>query len=939
MNSSKYFEFDSTHRNRKLYPNPSNFSISLNTQSTNYQTALDPVALTAPIFAWTSNLFDIAGALGVNTSVNSFNITGTVEANSILNPIQYTDDNFLLVLNAGTGNDSSGKSYQFKFQQLENYYTGACVVITNSSGLSLTRRISYYQYTGTCKNGLNGPVYSISLSNFGGFPIYIGGNFSNFGNIAVWNSSNWVSLGGGTNGIVKAIALDSSGNVYIGGAFTSVGTGAGVVAVNNIAMWNVSTLSWSAVGDGVDGPVNALVSDNGMDMYVGGSFTNANAYGIYTSVTVNNVAYWNGVTWSYLGIPSDIGLNGPVNVLAYNYYSGNLYVGGSFSSTYSGTTQFNNIAYWNSGTGWNEMGSNNGGFAGTGGVSGPVYALELSFDISSFSLTIGGNFTNATAYSTSPPLPPAILNNVAVYSGTTFDVWYPISGIGGIGFNGPVYAIAGGIYGGSFTEAGGVSVNNLATIGFSGLGPYGNGVNGAVFSLANYNPNSPVYAGGNFTYDGTGTVNLNYIADISSTSNSKFWYSLGSYDRCIIKVKDPFNDVLQINSQSYTFCISDPTDLSDTNFPLIFVPAGLPQDNAYIDYYLFDENQYNGVQVSFYNGTTRMLELNVKNNPITGWLARDNFSLRKQIPVLPEAAFDALGLNTLTTMYFLPNQFSPSYVNNWLRLAPINYYFLNGPYTTPTLSVNNNGYAQIVQVLKVESGVFPPFGNAYKVTITPLTYIVNQGIAEILAFSYDNVSPYVFNGSSAPCVYQMELINLVLPNIILNSGAGGRIAFYPYLYVIIYNVEVSSSGVKNLMLSNNPNSTSAIFRCPVNDIHHHIDSPFIKLDGNRMSQFFNFSPYGTISFQILLPNGDPFETVIQDFFSPVEPNYRVQISASFRFTKYEQPKPKPVTVIGKVEENIIQTPTPTTNPFSINNVNINNNINCITTYTRSMNLT
>ena len=99
------------------------FSISLDKQSSSYKTALDPVALTAPIFAWTSNLFDIAGVLGVSTNVKSFNITGTVEPNSISNPIQYTDDNFLLVLNAGTGNDSNGNSYLFRFQQLVDYYT------------------------------------------------------------------------------------------------------------------------------------------------------------------------------------------------------------------------------------------------------------------------------------------------------------------------------------------------------------------------------------------------------------------------------------------------------------------------------------------------------------------------------------------------------------------------------------------------------------------------------------------------------------------------------------------------------------------------------------------------------------------------------------------------------------------------------------------------
>ena len=63
-----------------------------------------------------------------------------------------------------------------------------------------------------------------------------------------FSDANWVSLNPGipgTNGTVNATAVDGSGNLYIGGSFTFVGT----VAANRIAEWNGT--SWSALGSGV----------------------------------------------------------------------------------------------------------------------------------------------------------------------------------------------------------------------------------------------------------------------------------------------------------------------------------------------------------------------------------------------------------------------------------------------------------------------------------------------------------------------------------------------------------------------------------------------------------------------------------------------------------------------------------------------------------------
>jgi len=60
---------------------------------------------------------------------------------------------------------------------------------------------------------------------------------------------------------VYALALSGS-NVYAGGTFTT----AGGSAAKNIAKWNGS--SWSALGSGMNRPVNALVV-SGCDLYAG----------------------------------------------------------------------------------------------------------------------------------------------------------------------------------------------------------------------------------------------------------------------------------------------------------------------------------------------------------------------------------------------------------------------------------------------------------------------------------------------------------------------------------------------------------------------------------------------------------------------------------------------------------------------------------------------
>ena len=105
-----------------------------------------------------------------------------------------------------------------------------------------------------------------------------------------FSDANWVSMGGvpGANGTVNASVIDGSGNLYIGGEFTVVGS----LFATNIAQWNGS--SWSALGSGINDEVEALAVSGGT-LYAGGYFTKAGA------VAANCIAQWDGSSWSALG--------------------------------------------------------------------------------------------------------------------------------------------------------------------------------------------------------------------------------------------------------------------------------------------------------------------------------------------------------------------------------------------------------------------------------------------------------------------------------------------------------------------------------------------------------------------------------------------------------------------------------------------------------------
>lgn len=169
----------------------------------------------------------------------------------------------------------------------------------------------------------------------------------------------------------------------------------------------------------------------------------------------------------------------------------------------------------------------------------------------------------------------------------------------------------------------------------------------------------------------------------------------------------------------------------------------------------------------------------------------------------------------------------------------------------------------------------------------PVVGVTN--LYELEQFTRDNCTPFAYTGSLVSVqemvCYEVELINLVLPNITLKSGRGGRPVFYPYFYVELQQVSASSSGLTNILYSNNPNSTKMLFRAIVDDTSSPLITPFIKIDSDSMTQTVKFRPTDSFHFAVKHASGQDFETVMTDTFSPQEPNPLVQISACFAFKR------------------------------------------------------
>lgn len=313
----------------------------------------------------------------------------------------------------------------------------------------------------------DGCVYALAVRSTG--ELYVGGHFVNAGtvssnDVAMWTGSQWSSLGTGLSyGDVFALALDAGGTLYAGGFFTKVNG----VDTHGVAKWDGQ--NWSALGAGVSRNVYSLTVNSAGKLYAGGDFIQADGQ------TVNYLAQWDGNVWSSLGEGINPGKTDFIDVyaLAINH-AGDLLAGGDFSV--AGNVEAGSFARWN-GLRWNALGNK-------AGLSGHVEALVMD-EVGN--IYVGGRFTYADGLT---------VNNVAKWNGTS---WSKM----GKGLAGTVHSlvfddlgmlIAGGWF---YTPAGNPS-NNVAQWNGVSWVAMGTGMNGEVFSVINDHAGH-VYAGGDFS--------------------------------------------------------------------------------------------------------------------------------------------------------------------------------------------------------------------------------------------------------------------------------------------------------------------------------------------------------------------------------------------------------------------------------------------------------
>jgi len=355
--------------------------------------------------------------------------------------------------------------------------------------------------------GVDGAVWSLVVHDdgLGGGPaLYAGGSFTAAGGIranhvARWNGVSWSPLGEGTNSNVHAlVVLDecrgAGPELYEGGSFTM----AGGAAASRVARWDGA--SWTPLGGQIEGgpftpTVLALAafddgSGAGPSLHIAGDFKTIDG------ATVNNIARWNGSSWS----PLANGTDGAVSTLAaFDDGSGAgpaLYAGGEF--IFPSGVAARRVARWN-GVEWSALGA---------GMNGGVAALTVFDDGAG-----GGAALHAAGLFTSADEQPA--NRIARWNGTT---WTPL----GSGLNGAAQAMAvfgagtaiesSLFVGGSFTMAGGVAVSGVARWNGATWASLGGGTNAIVLALAGLDaaptPSPALFVGGNFDVSPAGDAYL-----------------------------------------------------------------------------------------------------------------------------------------------------------------------------------------------------------------------------------------------------------------------------------------------------------------------------------------------------------------------------------------------------------------------------------------------
>lgn len=247
--------------------------------------------------------------------------------------------------NMGSGFDMGGTTL---LMWNGNLYAGGYFTQAGSAGAAHVARWNGQSWS-ALGQGLNATVTCLAVYNN---ELYAAGNFTSSGSticphIAKWNGTSWENVGGGVFGTAVYGMTEYNGMLYVTGKFHQAGS----TTAYNVAAWDGT--SWHAVGAS---GFNRHPFYYGMCMevwngklYVGGLIDSVD------NMEIGYIAEWDGSNWNTL----QHGLNGPVNAL--ESYNGLLYAGGWFTATWWAQQRLFYLASWN-GNNWSPVGTgvNNG---------------------------------------------------------------------------------------------------------------------------------------------------------------------------------------------------------------------------------------------------------------------------------------------------------------------------------------------------------------------------------------------------------------------------------------------------------------------------------------------------------------------------------------------------------------------------------------------------
>lgn len=303
--------------------------------------------------------------------------------------------------------------------------------------------------------------------------------------------------------------------------------------------------------------------------------------------------------------------------------------------------------------------------------------------------------------------------------------------------------------------------------------------------------------------------------------------------------------------------------------------------NSYTNFYIIDETLSGGNTIEYrkitsYDNTTQLAT--IESSFPSSWQSTDVYTVRQTLPseMWPIQSAVTSGNYQFVTLPTATSTVDDYYKDRFLYKLPLGG---TGPATSIVSQDINNFYYVAGYTGATHTAVIQPMYSDY--ISNPL---VAGNIVNVVNFNSNNEVPLLYSGSitsqSESVSYEIAIVDIVFPNI--NMSTGPRIVQYPYVYVSLESVSSSSGGMNNnILYSNNPASTRALFIITMTDTTIPLITPFLKTDSGSSAVTIKFKPNDALRFGVWLPNGQLYQTQLPDSLPPFPPNPLLQIMCVF----------------------------------------------------------